>query len=542
MADSENNSGGRDFDAVIVGAGFAGMYMLHKLRGLGLSAIVFEAGSGVGGTWYWNRYPGARVDIRSLEYSFSFSEELENEWQWSEKYSPQEELLRYANFVADKFDLRRDIHLDTRVGSAHFDEARNRWTVTTDTGRTVEAPFVVMATGCLSVPTEVDFAGIDTFAGQIYRTSRWPHEGVDFTGQRVGIIGTGSSAVQSIPVIAQQAAHLTVFQRTPNYSMPARNGPLGDELVAEWTADRARFRAEQRMTPGGFLNGAHEKLAAEFTPEEQEAEMERRWQIGGFALLSAFADSGLTLESNAIVARFVERKIREIVKDPAVADLLVPTDHPFGTKRPCVDTDYFATFNRDNVSLINIRDTPIVSFTEKGIRTSARDYEFDSVVLATGFDAMTGALDRIDIRGRGGVRLKDEWAEGPKTYLGLTVAGFPNLFIVTGPGSPSVLTNMIMSIEQHVDWIADAMVHLTSRQLAAIEATREAQEAWVAHVNELGAMSLMPLANSWFMGANVPGMPRVFMPYAGGLGIYREHCDGIAARGYEGFALRSAAA
>jgi cyclohexanone monooxygenase len=532
----------REVDVVIVGAGFAGMYMLHRTRGLGLSAQVFEAGSGVGGTWFWNRYPGARVDIRSLEYSFSFSEELEDEWQWSERYAPQPELLSYAEHVADRFDLRRDIKLNTRVSACHFHGETNRWTVTTDQGDTLTAKFVIMATGCLSVPTEVDFAGIEDFKGKLYRTSRWPHEGVDFTGQRVGIIGTGSSAIQSIPVIAEQAAQLTVFQRTPNYSVPAHNGPLAPDEIADWKAKRRDYREAMKFTPGGFFNDPREVMVADESPEQHQAEFEKRWAIGGFTILGAYLDTGIDAEANKVAARFAAEKIRSLVKDPAVADLLTPKDYPWGTKRLCVDSNYYATFNRPNVRLVDIRATPIDRITPTGLKTTAEAFEFDSLVLATGFDAMTGALDRIDIRGRNGVKLKDRWSEGPKTYLGLMVAGFPNLFTITGPGSPSVLTNMITSIEQHVDWISDCLSHLVSHQQATIEPTPDAEAQWVDHVNELAAGTLFPQANSWYMGANVPGKPRQFLPYCGGLGIYREHCEGIVARGYEGFELRSAAA
>ena len=535
-------SSAREVDVVIVGAGFAGMYMLHRCRGMGMSAQVFEAGSGVGGTWFWNRYPGARVDIRSLEYSFSFSEELEDEWQWSERYAPQPELLRYADHVADRFDLRRDIKLNTRVAACHFHAETNRWTVTTDQGDTLTARFVIMATGCLSVPTEVDFAGIDDFKGKLYRTSRWPHEGVDFTGQRVGIIGTGSSAIQSIPVIAEQASQLTVFQRTPNYSVPAHNGPLAEDEVADWKAKRRDYRQQMKFTPGGFFNDPREVLVADETPEQHEAEFEKRWAIGGFTILGAYLDTGIDAEANKVAARFAAEKIRSLVNDPAVADLLTPKDYPWGTKRLCVDSNYYATFNRPNVRLVDIRATPIDRITPTGLKTTAEAFDFDAIVLATGFDAMTGALDRIDIRGRGGVKLKDRWSEGPKTYLGLMVAGFPNLFTITGPGSPSVLTNMITSIEQHVDWISDCLAHLTSHQQATIEPTPDAEAQWVDHVNELASQTLFPQANSWYMGANVPGKPRQFLPYCGGLGIYREHCEGIVARGYEGFELRSAAA
>jgi cyclohexanone monooxygenase len=527
-------------DALIVGAGFAGMYMLHKLRQVGVAAQVVEAGSGVGGTWFWNRYPGARVDIQSLEYSFGFDEALEQEWRWSERYAPQPELLAYADHIADRFDLRRDIRLDTRVTAASWDEARQRWQIETDTGDGYDCRYLILATGCLSIPTEVSFPGIEDFAGPIYRTSRWPHEGVDFTGLRVGIIGTGSSAIQSIPVIAEQAAQLTVFQRTPNYSVPAHNGPIPAADLEAWQRDPRAYRAASRDTVGGFQNEARpDVLATESTPEAIRAELERRWAWGGFRLLGAFADTAIDPDANRIVQDFIAEKIREQVRDPRVADLLTPKQHYFGTKRPCVDTGYFATFNRDNVELVDLHAAPIVRFNAGGIATTARQHDFDAIVLATGFDAMTGAIDRIDIRGAGGRRIRDHWAEGPRTYLGLMIAGFPNLFTITGPGSPSVLTNMINSIEQHVEWVADCLSWLGDRQQASIEATPEAEAAWCRHVAEAVTPTLLPTANSWYMGANVPGKPRVFMPYAGGLNTYTEICNQVAAKGYEGFTIRA---
>lgn len=525
-------------DALIVGAGFAGMYMLHKLRGAGLDAKVVEAGAGVGGTWYWNRYPGARVDIQSLEYSFGFDEDLEREWRWSERYAPQPELLRYAEHVADRFDLKRDIRFHTRVAAAHWDEAGQQWQVTTDDGETIACRHLILATGCLSIPTEVTFPGIETFSGAVYRTSRWPHEGVDFSGMRVGIIGTGSSAIQSIPIIAEQAERLTVFQRTPNYSMPAHNGPIPAADLEAWAKDPRAYRAASKDTIGGFQNEANEALATDTPPEDVRAELERRWAWGGFRILGAFADTSIDPEANRMVQEFVAAKIREQVKDPVVADLLTPKDHPFGTKRPCVDTGYYATFNRPNVELVNLRSEPLVAFDSMGIQTEARHYPFDAVVLATGFDAMTGAIDRIDIRGVGGRRIQDHWAEGPRTYLGLMVAGFPNMFTITGPGSPSVLTNMINSIEQHVEWITDCLTVLHQRQQTSIEASEEAEAAWVRHVAEAVTPSLLPQANSWYMGANVPGKPRMFMPYAGGLNTYTQICQDVADKGYEGCVIR----
>jgi cyclohexanone monooxygenase len=526
------------FDAVIVGAGFSGLYMLHRLRQQGLSARIYEAGSGVGGTWYWNRYPGARVDIESQEYSYSFSPELDAEWTWTERYAAQPELLAYRNHVADRFDLRRDIRFDTRVTAAHFDEAVNRWTITTDRGETVTARWCVMATGVLSVPNEPNFAGAESFKGPTFHTGRWPHEGVDFTGKRVAVIGTGSSAIQSIPQIAAQADHVTVFQRTPNFSVPAHNGPPDPAVVADWAANRARYRAEARETGFGLrMIGEGEQPALEVSPEERRAAYERRWAIGGFSLLGAYNDLVSDMTANATAAEFVREKIRGIVKDPAVAEKLAPKTFPIGAKRLCVDTGYYATFNRDNVSLVDLTEEPIEAITPAGVRTSQREYAVDAIVYAIGFDAMTGALGKIDIRGRGGAALKEAWAAGPRTYLGLMIAGFPNLFIVTGPGSPSVLCNMAVAIEQHVDWIADCIGYLGQRQLGAIEPTEAAQDEWVAHVNEVAEGTIFPHANSWYLGANVPGKPRVFMPYIGGFPAYRDKCNEVAAGGYAGFAL-----
>jgi cyclohexanone monooxygenase len=528
------------YDAVIVGAGFSGLYMLHRLRQQGLSCRVYEAGTGVGGTWYWNRYPGARVDIESQEYSYSFSPELDAEWTWSERYATQPELLAYLNHVADRFDLRPDIQLETKVIAAAFDETTNRWTIETDRGERVSARWCVMATGVLSVPNEPAFEGVDSFEGGSWHTQRWPRTGVDFTGQRVGIIGTGSSAIQSIPVIAAQAAHVTVFQRTPNFSVPAHNGPVDPQVASDWAANRPQRRAEARETGFGIrMVEPREIPALEADPQEVRAELERRWRIGGFALLGAYNDLLASEAANAVVAEFVRGKIREIVKDPAKAEKLAPKSFPIGTKRLCVDTDYYATFNRENVDLVDLREEPIDRIEPTGIRTAKGLYEVDAIVYAIGFDAMTGALTRIDITGRGGMKLADRWAAGPKTYLGLLIAGFPNMFIVTGPGSPSVLCNMSVAIEQHVDWIADCIQWMGQRQLGVIEASETAQDAWVAHVNEVADGTLFPQANSWYMGANVPGKPRVFMPYIGGFPVYRDKCNEVAANGYEGCVVAS---
>jgi cyclohexanone monooxygenase len=526
-----------DLDAVIVGAGFAGLYMLHRLRGLGISARVYEAGDGIGGTWYWNRYPGARCDVESMDYSYSFSDELQQEWQWTERYASQPEILRYINHVADRFDLRRDVRLSTPVTAAVFDEATHRWAVSTDRGERVSAQFCVMATGCLSTAQVPRFEGLETFQGKRYHTGHWPHEGVDFTGQRVGVIGTGSSAIQSIPIIAEQAAHLFVFQRTPNFSVPARNARLDPDFERSVKANYAEYRRVARESRVGFVVERSEASALAVTPDERQREYEKRWGRGGLGFTATYMDLLISKDANDTAAEFCRAKIREAVRDTSVAEALVPKHYPVGTKRMCVDTGYYDTFNRDNVTLIDLRQTPIEAITPTGLRTRDEAYALDSLVFATGFDAMTGALLSIDIRGRAGQPLRQKWAEGPRTYLGLAVAGFPNLFAVTGPGSPSVLSNMIVSIEQHVDWIADCLAYLRAHDRTAIEATVAAEDTWVGHVNEVGHATLYPLANSWYMGANIPGKPRIFMPYIGGVGTYRQICDDVAAKGYEGFAL-----
>jgi len=527
----------RQVDVVIVGAGFAGMYMLHRVRGLGMSAEVFEAGAGVGGTWYWNRYPGARCDVESMQYSYSFSPELEQDWQWSELFASQPEILRYANHVADRLDLRRDMRFETRVTDALFDEAAHRWAVRTDRGEQVSARHCVMATGCLSTARVPDFEGLASFKGRTYHTGHWPHEGVDFTGQRVGIVGTGSSAIQAIPVIAAQAAHLTVFQRTPNFSIPSRNGQMTADYEQPWKANYSHRRDQARDARTGILNDPNDKSALEVSDSERQREYEARWAAGGTSFMAAFNDLIFNRQANDTAAEFVRNQIRGIVRDQAVAELLAPQNHPIGTKRICVDTDYYQTYNCENVTLVDVKSAPIAAITPTGLRTKHRDYEFDSIVFATGFDAMTGALTRVDIRGRNGLALRDKWEAGPRTCLGVMTAGFPNLFMITGPGSPSVLSNMIVSIEQHVDWIGDCIAWLRTRGLDCIEATVESEDAWVNHVNEVAFSTLYPSANSWYMGANIPGKPRVFMPYIGGVGAYRGICADIAAKGYEGFRL-----
>jgi cyclohexanone monooxygenase len=534
---AESRGCSREVDAVVVGAGFAGMYMLHRLRCLGMSAVVFEAGGDVGGTWYWNRYPGARCDVESMQYSYSFSDELQQRWQWRERYASQPEILTYARHVADRLDLRRDIRFETRVTSQHFDEAAERWTVRTDRGDVVSARFCVMATGCLSAAKVPDFPGLAEFRGKTYHTGAWPHEGVDFSGQAVGVIGTGSSGIQAIPVIAREAARLFVFQRTPNYSVPAQNRPMTPEYEHEWKSNYPERRRRAVELRTGILLHLNDKSALDATEQERQREYEARWQTGGVPFMASFNDLILNKASNDTAAEFVRAKIRSIVRDPAVAELLSPKDYPIGTKRICVDTDYFATFNRDNVTLVDVRRAPIEAVTPDGLRTRDAAYRLDSIVFATGFDAMTGSLLAIDIVGRGGATLREKWADGPRGYLGLMVAGFPNLFTVTGPGSPSVLSNMLVSIEQHVDWIAACLAHLRSRGATTIEAAQEAEDAWGAHVSEVGNRTLYPQANSWYVGANIPGKPRVFMPYIGGVPLYKRKIDEVAANGYAGFRL-----
>jgi len=525
-------------DAIVVGAGFAGMYMVHKLRGQGLEVQGFEAGDDVGGTWYWNRYPGARCDIESMEYSYQFDEELQQEWNWTERYSGQPEILRYLNHVADRFDLRSHYRFNTRVVSATFDEAADHWLVTTDAGDQTTARFVVMATGCLSSTNTPDIAGVDSFGGQVLHTGTWPHDGVDLAGKRVGIIGTGSSGVQSIPVVAEQAGHLTVFQRTAQYTIPAHNRPLADGEMDDVKARYGEFRAKNSLMNGAYGSqyADRERLpAASFSAEEQRAELEYRWAIGGTSFMSVFADSLIDPNVNAVVAQFVRDKISDVVDDPATAALLTP-QHIIGCKRIVVDTDYFVTFNRGNVSLVDVGTEPISEVTEHGVRVGDALHELDVLIFATGFDAMTGTLLRMNIVGRDGVTLKDQWAAGPRTYLGLGVPGFPNLFTVSGPGSPSVLTNMVVSIEQHVDWISDCVAHVNEASASTIEATVDAADQWVDHVNQIADMTLFPSCNSWYLGANVPGKTRVFMPLLG-YPPYVEKCDQVVADGYEGFLI-----
>ena len=523
-------------DVVIVGAGFAGLYALYQMRMAGLTAQAFEASHDVGGVWQWNRYPGARCDVQSLEYSYSFSQALEQEWEWTERYATQPEILSYLRHVADRFALRRDIEFETRVVSARFDEQTNLWDVRTDTGTQVFARYCIMASGSLSVTRLPDFPGIETFGGAIYHTGDWPRDGVDFSGKRVAVVGTGSSGVQSIPIIAEQAAHVTVFQRTPNFVVSAKNRPLDPEASAAWKACYAEHRALAKRV--GSLYEFSDKRSADLSAAERETELARRWDGGGVNFVHAFNDIFTDQAANDAAAYFVRARIRDIVDDPGIADRLSPTDHPIGTKRICVGSDYYATYNRPNVTLVDLRATPIVKVTCGAIETTENTAHFDVIVCATGYDALTGALARIDIRGRGGLALKDKWASGPRNYLGLMSAGFPNLFVITGPGSPSVLVNMVVGIEQHVDWIADCITHLAANGAATIEPVTSAEDSWVQRVNDEADLTLFPKANSWYNGSNIPGKPRIFLPFVGGIGRYRDICDQVAADGYAGFEIR----
>ena len=536
----ENNSGQATvLDALIIGAGFSGLYQLLCLRDrLGLSVKALEAGSGVGGTWYWNRYPGARCDSESHSYCYSFSDELMREWEWSERYPGPPEILRYLNFVADRFDLKRDIRFNTRVTAAHYDAVENVWRVRTEAGEHLTTRFLITAVGCLSMANIPSIPGLETFQGDWYHTGQWPHEGVDFSGKRVGQIGTGSTGIQAAPVIAQTAAHLTVFQRTATYSVPARNAPLTEEFRRYVKANTGKIRTLMHATTNGHPFAISERSALQTSPEERQAIYDAAWEKGGLQFRATFRDLLADKAANDTAAAFLCDKIRQIVKDPATAKKLADIDHPYAAKRPPIDTDYFETFNRDNVELVDIKATPIEEITPRGVRTRDTEYPLDIIVFATGFDAMTGTLLRMDIRGREGLPLAQAWAAGPRNYLGLQVAGFPNLFTVTGPGSPSVLCNMPVAIEQHVEWITDCIAHMRQQSLTRIETEDEAMDSWVAEVNAAADATLLTHAkHSWYFGANVPGKPRVFMPYAGGMAHYRKICADVAAKNYTGFIL-----
>ena len=539
MTNANDNAAGAgtDFDAIVVGAGFAGMYMLHRLRGQGMRVRVLEAGSSVGGTWYWNRYPGARVDTETMFYSYQFSSELEQEWEWTERYPSQQELHAYARHVADRFGLWPDIQFESPVVKSTWSENRQNWTVETADGTSLTARYCVMATGCLSAVNTPTYKGLEDFSGSVYHTARWPEDGVDFSGLRVAVIGTGSSGVQSIPVIAEQAKHLTVFQRTGNYVIPAHNRALDPEKVAEIKANYPALRAKARASFSGNYFPVGGPSAMAVSEDERNREYESRWQEGGLAFMAAYADFMTSEEANETASEFIRNKIRGIVKDPTMAELLAPKQL-FMCKRLCVGTDYYETYNRNNVTLVDVSETVIDEILPEGIRVGETVYDVDAIVLATGFDAMTGALKRIDIRGVDNASLRDLWEDGPRAYLGLAISKFPNLFMITGPGSPSVLTNMIPSIEQHVDWITDCLADMRARGMSRIEPEPDAQEAWVAHVNEIADLSMRSTCSSWYLGSNVDGKPRVFMPYIGGFPAYVRKCEEVVEAGYVGFSFR----
>jgi cation diffusion facilitator CzcD-associated flavoprotein CzcO len=527
------------FDAIVVGAGFAGLHVLYQLRKLGFRTRVIEVAPGVGGTWYWNRYPGARCDFESMQYCYQFDEQLQQDWTWTERYAAQPELLAYIEHVAGRFDLKRDIQFETRVESATFDESTDEWAVTTSRGETLRARWFIMGVGCLSAANPPALPGAETFGGQIYCTWKWPHEKVDFSGKRVGVIGTGSSGVQTIPIIAEEAAHLSVFQRTPNYVVPAQNRPLTAAEVAEIKADYPGFRARARKLPNLFVFPRHTDSVLSVTPEERQARFEAYWQRGGLQLLGCFGDLLTNPQANRLIAEFWRGKVRQIVKDPAVAELLTPKDDIFGCKRLVSGTGYYETFNRPNVSLVDVSaGNPIERLTATGLVAGGCEHPLDALVLATGFDAMTGSITRIRITGRGGLTIQDAWRDGPGNYLGLAVHGFPNMFNMAGPGGPSVLANMVTCGEQAGDWIARCLADMRDKGRTRIEATAQAQADWGAEVAAAASGSLRSTCNSWYVGANVPGKPRVFMPYIGGFPKYEEHCNRAAANGYEGFDVR----
>lgn len=538
MTDLKKGQPDIDLDVLIVGAGFSGLYMLHRARSQGLTVQVLEAASDVGGTWWWNRYPGARCDVESMQYSYSWDEDLQQEWDWSERFATQTEILAYLNHVADRHDMRRDIRFETRVKGASYNETGRFWTIEEESGARTTARCLILATGCLSAARIPDLPGRDEFKGEVYHTGDWPHEGVDFSGKRVAVIGTGSSGIQAIPEIAKQAAHLTVFQRTPNFSLPARNQPLDRQYVQGWKNNYPKLRKQAREETGsGTIYDFPTVSAMDIAEEDREAMYRWRWEKGGPNFMHSFNDLVTNEEANKTAADFVRDRIRAMVKNPATADLLCPTEYPIFTKRICVDSHYYETFNRANVKLVSLKKYPLEQIEASGIRTTAGLTEVDAIVYATGFDAITGAITSIDIRGRNGATIPDKWKEGPRAYLGLSCHGFPNLFTITGPGSPSVLSNMVVSIEQHVDFISDLLLAMQKDGIDEVEPEKEAEDDWVAHVNEVASGTLLPKAASWYMGANIPGKPRVFMPYIG-VAAYRKKCEEIARNGYRGFTFR----
>ena len=524
-----------DVDVVVVGAGFSGLYLLYRLRKAGFSTRVFERGGDVGGTWYWNRYPGARCDVESLQYSYSFDEQLQQDWHWPEKFSAQPDILAYANHVADRFNLKKDIEFNIEVKASRFDENLKTWKITTNTGEEIDAQYFIMATGCISTTQIPNIKGLSDYVGNTFHTGDWPHEEVDFSGQSIAVIGTGSSGIQSIPVLAKQAKKLTVFQRTPNYSIPSQNEPMTKKYERSWKDVYSERRKEMRYSAHGSLKDLNDVPALSVDEDQRQELYTKRWAIGGTGFLGSFNDLLTNADANYTAAEYVRQQIKRVVKNKETAEILCPRSYPIGTKRICIDTGYFETYNRENVKLVDISKKPIQRLVADGIIVDDQLYAFDSIIFATGFDAMTGSIFNVDIKGRGGLALKEKWNAGPKTYLGLMSASFPNLFMITGPGSPSVKSNMIMSIEQHVDLVIETLLSMRRKGLSVVEPELEAENKWVDHVQEVANKTLFPQANSWYMGANIPGKPRLFMPYIGGVGAYREICEEIVANNYRGF-------
>ena len=524
-----------DVDVVVVGAGFSGLYLLYRLRKAGFSTRVFERGGDVGGTWYWNRYPGARCDVESLQYSYSFDEQLQQDWHWPEKFSAQPDILAYANHVADRFNLKKDIEFNIEVKASWFDENLKTWKITTNTGEEINAQYFIMATGCISTTQIPNIKGLSDYVGDTFHTGDWPHEEVDFSGQSIAVIGTGSSGIQSIPVLAKQAKKLTVFQRTPNYSIPSQNEPMTKKYERSWKDVYSERRKEMRYSAHGSLKDLNDVPALSVDEDQRQELYTKRWAIGGTGFLGSFNDLLTNADANYTAAEYVRQQIKRVVKDKETAEILCPRSYPIGTKRICIDTGYFETYNRENVKLVDISKKPIQRLVTDGIIVDDQLYPFDSIIFATGFDAMTGSIFNVDIKGRDGLALKEKWNAGPKTYLGLMSASFPNLFMITGPGSPSVKSNMIMSIEQHVDLVIETLLSMRRKGLSVVEPELEAENKWVDHVQEVANKTLFPQANSWYMGANIPGKPRLFMPYIGGVGAYREICEEIVANNYRGF-------
>ena len=523
-------------DVIVIGAGFAGLYAVHRAAKAGLSVIGIEAAPDVGGTWYWNRYPGARCDVESVDYSYSFDQELQQSWTWTERFAAQPEILAYLRHVAERFDLRRHYLFGTDVVGVVFD--RGRWHVRTAGGREYAAPFLVCATGCLSAVNRPDICGVDDFAGEVYFTAAWPREDPDLRGKRVGVIGTGSSGIQAVPIVAGQAEQLVVFQRSANYSIPMPNRPWSPEEQQQIREDYPERRRKSAYAPAGTPHGTYHKNAVDTEPQERLDALWRRWREGGVLFAKTFPDQNATMAANDIAREFAEERIREIVRDPVVATDLIPVDHPIGAKRICTDAGYYATFNRDNVRLVNLRREPIEAITVHGVRTTEATYPCDVLIFATGFDALTGALTRIDPSGPGGVTLRDIWADGPVTFLGLMVPGLPNLFSISGPGSPSVLANMVLHAEVQVDWAMELILTARRLGLSEVEPRRDAADTWTDHLAKAAEQTLFPkAASSWYLGANIEGKKRIFMPYTGGFGTYRRHCDAVANDNYAGLVL-----